>query len=153
MTLFTMMIVWAGWGTLAWCGWCWWRWARGRGRWCLLWTRWAFTLGHYCKKLTPPFIPLISYVSDCKVSQELKEMKETVTSVQASLITSVSLIQGRYHYLLSRLSRLQSQYWHLITLPTSSKTLIKIKMKDKSFVYSLTSILLAHNFQTLESLR
>ena len=41
----------------------------------------------------------ISYVSDCKVSQELKEMKETVTSVQASLITSVSLIQGRYHYI------------------------------------------------------
>ena len=66
--------------------------------------------GHYCKKLTPPFIPFISYVSDCKVSQELKEMKETVTSVQASLITSVSLIQGRYHYLLCGLSRLQTQY-------------------------------------------
>ena len=29
-----------------------------------------------------------------KVTQELKEMKQTMTSVQASLITSVSLIQG-----------------------------------------------------------
>ena len=29
-----------------------------------------------------------------KVTQELKEMKETMNSVQASLITSVSLIQG-----------------------------------------------------------
>ena len=29
-----------------------------------------------------------------KVTQELKEMKQTMNSVQASLITSVSLIQG-----------------------------------------------------------
>ena len=30
-----------------------------------------------------------------KVTEELKEMQETVSSVQASLIASVSLIQGR----------------------------------------------------------
>ena len=29
-----------------------------------------------------------------KVTQEIKEMKQTMNSVQASLITSVSLIQG-----------------------------------------------------------
>ena len=31
-----------------------------------------------------------------KVTQDLKEMKQTMNSVQASLITSVSLIQGIY---------------------------------------------------------
>ena len=30
-----------------------------------------------------------------KVTEELKVMKETVNSIQASLITSVSLIQGK----------------------------------------------------------
>ena len=34
-----------------------------------------------------------------KVTEELKEMQETVSSVQASLISSVSLIQGRQRYI------------------------------------------------------
>ena len=38
---------------------------------------------------------VVSVVSPLElVSQELQEMKETVNSVQGSLITSVSLIQG-----------------------------------------------------------
>ena len=79
-------------------------------------------------------------------------MKETVTSVQASLITSVSLIQGIItSYLGYQDCRLNIDISSLCTLPPI--TLIKIKMKDKSFVYSLTLILLAHNFQTLESRR
>ena len=40
--------------------------------------------------------PVYAVVSPLdKVSEELKDMKDTVNSVQASLIGSVSLIQGR----------------------------------------------------------
>ena len=77
-------------------------------------------------------------------------MKETVHSVQASLITSVSLIQGIITSCLGYQDcSLNIDISSLCRFPPI--TLIKIRMKDKSFVYSL--ILSAHNFQTLESRR
>ena len=35
-----------------------------------------------------------------KVTQDMKVMKETLDSIQASLITSVSLLQGEYYVIL-----------------------------------------------------
>ena len=43
------------------------------------------------------FTTVVAVVSPLdEVTQELKTVKETLDSVQASLITSVSLIQGKY---------------------------------------------------------
>ena len=46
-------------------------------------------LGYHCWSLVGVVSPLD------KVTEELKVMKETVNSIQASLITSVALIQGK----------------------------------------------------------
>ena len=48
-----------------------------------------FLLGFQCSSVFGVVSPLD------KVTEELKVMQETVNSVQASLITSVSLIQGK----------------------------------------------------------
>ena len=66
-----------------------------------------------------------------KVTEDLKEMKETINSVQASLITSVSLIQGKMqnrHRFVSQISlKSLCHIRHNLSNPVNHQELLGVK--------------------------